>query len=866
MKKSFQCYRVFLCDKVTAQKVELTSLFELLSYYIVYLVLRGKSLGNSLLIHIDKPENGSYRIQTRVLIKGWYLLKSEKDICQVPKLKVVLEQKSEEIGLLRKDMVLAGEVLNSSSNILQNLKIDLDACYSVNDIAAQIFGTAIPFSALIDLSDLFDWHSEKVQRFLLAVVAEDDGNFTISNTVEFSFPLSSFWGSVKAGFLGYPSGLVYSDYLIVDGWGLSKDEGLSCVQILLNDKYIGDATTKIASPEQQSVYSDMRGAECCRFVKVIKRTDIFNESIQHCVVSLTANLEFPSGLKHKIIAPSIVWSSSLKSNSAICGEIEQFGITSSGMLKIQGWVFNPHLDGEQLWFSSLRCCLELKDSGEDATLFWQRRLDIESRYCGLSNAKPTGFTIEVLPEAFGKYAGAVNLYVKDISTSQSICLTSQLIAKQIAELVMSHNAHNSRSVKIGQCVAAVVAKYLPSKKSFKTYLLKGSSGSSRRLLFASHNLSKVEGAPKILYDVIRHISKTSQCKILLVSPYEGELRKDYEDIGASVQVMPELSLQYMTWESYYTAFLKFACLAQSFAPHIIYANVIDSFYAIDYAYRVNLPSIFAIQESVSPLFSFLQLDGRIRLQFLHSLGRVSAFAFAAAQTRDLYAPFISNNSEVKIIPNGVDVQRINLELANADKQKLRAELGITEQDKVVSIIGTTTKRKGQDVFIREMSLLKTLMPNSSFKFFIVGARENEFLQQLKQDVARLGLSEDVQFVVEQANIGRFYMVSDVCVLCSREESAPLVSLEAFAYQVPLVSTTVFGLIDQIEDGVNAIAFDIGKEGELASKVKHLLEYEALRNVLIKGGLETLNEKFCLEKIFADYQELVFQYAGFKQSE
>jgi glycosyltransferase involved in cell wall biosynthesis len=85
---------------------------------------------------------------------------------------------------------------------------------------------------------------------------------------------------------------------------------------------------------------------------------------------------------------------------------------------------------------------------------------------------------------------------------------------------------------------------------------------------------------------------------------------------------------------------------------------------------------------------------------------------------------------------------------------------------------------------------------------MVGAREGIHLDLLRRDIARLGLT-NLTLVPETREVFDFFVVADLFVCSSYEESFPRVVMEAMAFRTPIVSTDVHGiaeLIGQRQDG------------------------------------------------------------------
>ena len=112
------------------------------------------------------------------------------------------------------------------------------------------------------------------------------------------------------------------------------------------------------------------------------------------------------------------------------------------------------------------------------------------------------------------------------------------------------------------------------------------------------------------------------------------------------------------------------------------------------------------------------------------------------------------------------------------------------------------------------------------------------------------------FVDEQPDIAAYYIAADVAAICSREEAAPLVSLEAFAYGVPLVSTQVQGLAEQVTDGETGLIFDPQTKGDMARKVLRLANSPELGQQLAVLARTSVENKFSMRANIRGYEKEV----------
>jgi glycosyltransferase involved in cell wall biosynthesis len=318
-----------------------------------------------------------------------------------------------------------------------------------------------------------------------------------------------------------------------------------------------------------------------------------------------------------------------------------------------------------------------------------------------------------------------------------------------------------------------------------------------------------------------------------------------EQLEIPVTVTPAFFLPRTNWELYHFGLRALEDEFNLWGAERVYANTNECFWAIDLAERMELPSVWCIHESEEPLSSFPQLDPRLRVQFLERLSAPRKMLFVAQSSADLFADYL-RGEQITVIPNGVDVDELERRSLELERHVARERLGIGRGETVVSIIGTTASRKGQDTFLRAAARLVRECPQRRFLFLVVGARDGDYLDELRELGEELGLASCLRFVPETREVMPFFRSSDVVVIASRVESAPLVSLEAFALQVPLVTTTSFGLAEQVQDGRNALVFQIGDELGLAQQVRRVLENPELRRRLVEAAYRDVHSRFRLE--------------------
>lgn len=175
-------------------------------------------------------------------------------------------------------------------------------------------------------------------------------------------------------------------------------------------------------------------------------------------------------------------------------------------------------------------------------------------------------------------------------------------------------------------------------------------------------------------------------------------------------------------------------------------------------------------------------------------------------------------------------------------------LNTPEQAYVVSSMGRFVPRKGFDVLIR------MLAERPDIYLWLIGGGEEE--QNLKALAAELNVAERVRFAGWQKDPRAFIAASDCFAMASSHEPLGNVVLEAWAQDVPVVSTRSEGPTWFMRDGDNGLMVDIGDHKGFGYAVDQLRSNNQLVQRVTAGGRRTLNEMFSEEAVVGAYMDLI----------
>jgi glycosyltransferase involved in cell wall biosynthesis len=322
------------------------------------------------------------------------------------------------------------------------------------------------------------------------------------------------------------------------------------------------------------------------------------------------------------------------------------------------------------------------------------------------------------------------------------------------------------------------------------------------------------GAEQTLATFLRHLP--SDIKPVVVLFEDGDFADQLRLTGAQVRIVEapaSISLSTRERSSPSAAFqsgimiLKLANLLIKERAEVVYTNSMKAHIIGSLAARlVGIPTVMHFHDIFEgrPLL-VLRLLARLNSKTRIACSRLVANSMNIEQTRVIYSPIEYASYEPVL-----------------RKPAARAGLGIKDELPVVALVGRINRWKGHDRFIRIAGLVNAIMPA---RFAIVGAaifRDTEFVSELVQLTAELGLTERVTFHPWVADVRNIFSAVDINVNCSTREPFGRTVIEAGATGVPSVCFRDSGASEIISDGVTGRLVDAGDEAEFAQAIVELL--------------------------------------------
>ncbi len=191
-----------------------------------------------------------------------------------------------------------------------------------------------------------------------------------------------------------------------------------------------------------------------------------------------------------------------------------------------------------------------------------------------------------------------------------------------------------------------------------------------------------------------------------------------------------------------------------------------------------------------------------------------------------------------------------------DASHLLKEYGIEPEEKVIIHASNFRKVKRVSDVVRAFYLIQKEIPA---KLLLLGDGPDMVI--VRRLVQKLQLKDKVLFLGKQENLAELYSISHMKLLLSEKESFGLVLLEAMACHLPCIGTNVGGIPEVIIDGENGFLCELGDIEDVAKKALSILTNDKLYEKMVINGQKTVHEKFRMESIISEYENIYFSLIG-----
>ena len=243
-------------------------------------------------------------------------------------------------------------------------------------------------------------------------------------------------------------------------------------------------------------------------------------------------------------------------------------------------------------------------------------------------------------------------------------------------------------------------------------------------------------------------------------------------------------------------------------------------------------------------------------------GWLSDFIFtqSSEDCRTAIEKKIIDKSKILTIGNGVDVDKFDPSRFKDGiaAQKLRRELGIQENDIVVTILGRVVREKGYMEWVKAAKEITGIYDN--VKFLAIGGTLESDRDGIKADldsfIGENNLKDKVIFAGSRSDIPELFEVTDIFTLPSYREGMPRSLIEAMCMCKPAVATDIRGCREEVEEGDTGFLVPVADHNALAEKIKYLIDNPDERKTMGINARKKALEEFDEKKVLIRQREVI----------
>ncbi len=228
---------------------------------------------------------------------------------------------------------------------------------------------------------------------------------------------------------------------------------------------------------------------------------------------------------------------------------------------------------------------------------------------------------------------------------------------------------------------------------------------------------------------------------------------------------------------------------------------------------------------------------------------------------DLYLGLgIAPKDKLRIQGNGIDLSRFDPEkIPAAETAKLRTELGIPKNGRVIGCVARYVYEKGYGELFEAFRQIKSSHPELYLLcvgFFLPSERD-PIPRDLPQ---KMGIADRVIMLENRSDMDRLYAVMDIIVLPTHRDCFPRSLIEAAAMKKPIIATDLVGCQVVVTPGETGLLIPPKDAHALAEAMLRLVQDSSLAQALAEkareNALKYFNEDAVCRKILDCYSDLL----------
>lgn len=232
----------------------------------------------------------------------------------------------------------------------------------------------------------------------------------------------------------------------------------------------------------------------------------------------------------------------------------------------------------------------------------------------------------------------------------------------------------------------------------------------------------------------------------------------------------------------------------------------------------------------------------------YSIKSLKKCDYVIALTQHMKEHLIQNKcstSKIHVIPNMLNTGN---ETNSTYNLKTNSKLNNTHESNaiVIGVISRFVKKKGVDIFLKALAILKT----KQYKFTAIIAGDGEEKDNLIRLSKKLGIEQQVEFIGWVDDKAKFYNSIEIFCLPSVHEPFGIVLLEAMFHKVPIISSNTEGPNEILRPNQDGIFYENGSVEDLAKAIVSVIDNKQNAMYYTKSAYDRLIENYTMNAVSA----------------
>lgn len=168
---------------------------------------------------------------------------------------------------------------------------------------------------------------------------------------------------------------------------------------------------------------------------------------------------------------------------------------------------------------------------------------------------------------------------------------------------------------------------------------------------------------------------------------------------------------------------------------------------------------------------------------------------------------------------GLDFERI--QTRKEQREQIRTDLGISQEDFVLVSVGEVNRNKNQQVVVRALDVLK----NKNIIYLICGKGDNE--KEIKELIESSPYPSNIKMLGYQKDVTKYLNAADCFVFPSIREGLGMAALEGMACGLPLIASDCRGTREYAEQGKTGYVCEAMNVEQFAKAIDDLYKNQDL---------------------------------------